>query len=419
MRPKTSNYAWAIVIGCIALYAVPVGVIGNNAGLFIHPVMTQFGWSQTETTLYMSIQPWVAAICTPFAGWVIKKYNPRWILTAASGVFCLASLACAFFTAAWQWDIYGVVYGITAAFYMYIATPTLINRWFKKNQGFLIGLCGALLSVFAAILSPIIQAWITAYGWQTARIIDGIIGSVLSIVLTGWLLRSSPEEFGLKPWGWTEELAAKEAAQSESKTELPGATLKQAAKNPALYMIMLVAGMLVISASFVQQLSNFAQTGVLGAAVGALAVTMAMIGGIVGKFLLGWFSDHFGASPAGVLCGALGFVGALVAFIAGANAIVFYVGVFVYGIGYSALSTIPPQLTSHAFGQRSFTQIYAWVTTALNVISGFSATIYALIHDLSGSYNGAFIMMMVFYALTLVLSIFIVPLGKRAWDKRH
>ncbi|WP_417754661.1 hypothetical protein [Slackia isoflavoniconvertens] len=73
---KGSNYAWAVAIACIAFYAVPLGFAANHAGLFITPVMNEFGWSRTDATLFMSIQPWVAALCTPLAGKLISKYNP-------------------------------------------------------------------------------------------------------------------------------------------------------------------------------------------------------------------------------------------------------------------------------------------------------------------------------------------------------
>lgn len=86
---KGSNYAWAVAIACIAFYAVPLGFAANHAGLFITPVMNEFGWSRTDATLFMSIQPWVAALCTPLAGKLISKYNPRWIMTASVLVFGL------------------------------------------------------------------------------------------------------------------------------------------------------------------------------------------------------------------------------------------------------------------------------------------------------------------------------------------
>ena len=47
---KGSNYAWAIAIACVAFYAIPLGVVANQAGLFASPVMEEFGWSRTDAT---------------------------------------------------------------------------------------------------------------------------------------------------------------------------------------------------------------------------------------------------------------------------------------------------------------------------------------------------------------------------------
>ena len=67
--------------------------------------------------------------------------------------------------------------------------------------------------------------------------------------------------------------------------ETAGLTRNQAMKNPALWLLILMAGMFVISASFVQQLASYASvTDGLGAAVGAMAVSVAMVTSMIGKF---------------------------------------------------------------------------------------------------------------------------------------
>lgn len=412
---KGSSYAWAIMVACIAFYAVPIGLVGNQAGLFVTPVMEQFGWTRTDATLYMSIQPWVAALFTPIAGKVLARVNPRWVLTLTAAGFGLSSLACAWFTAPWQWHLYGVIYGICAAFFMYIAVPTMVNRWFRKNNGLVIGICGAFISILAAVMSPIIQGWITTMGWQQARIIISVAATIISVVVTLALLRPSPEAMGVKPYGWD---ASQDGSSTQGDTVVhEGATAAQARKSPALYMLMVVAGFFVISASFVQQLSSYASTSELGAAVGAMAVSICMVGGIVGKFGLGWICDHFGSRAAGVAAGVLGALGVGVAFFAGGNVMMFYVGVALFGVGYSALSTVPPMLASEGFGQKDFTAIYAMVATALNVFSGCAALIYAQIFDITGSFAGAFWMIIVMYVVIVVFSLFIVPFAQRIWKK--
>ncbi|MCI9495007.1 MFS transporter [Adlercreutzia mucosicola] len=419
---KGSNYAWAVAIACVAFYAVPLGFAANHAGLFITPVMDQFGWSRTDATLFMSIQPWVAAICTPFAGKLISKYNPRWVLGTAVLVFALANLACAWFTEPWQWNVYGVLYGASAAFWMYIATPTMVNRWFSKSNGTVIGAIGVFVSLFGAIMSPIINGWIASMGWQTARIICSVIVIIAGAGVTYALLRESPEKMGVKPWGYDAAQADRAKSAEANVTEVKetaGLTRNQAMKNPALWLLILMAGMFVISASFVQQLASYASvTDGLGAAVGAMAVSVAMVTSMIGKFGLGWISDHFGAVASGIVAGVLGAGGALVCLLVGPNPTLFYVGVGMFGIGYSALNVVPPLTCQQAFGDKDYANIFSIVATGLNVFSGFAALIYAQIFDITGSFAGAFWMNIIFYVVICVLALVIVPMGRRAWANK-
>ncbi|MDR1184654.1 MAG: MFS transporter [Coriobacteriales bacterium] len=415
---KGSNYGWAIAITCIAFYAIPLGIAANHAGLFITPVMDQFGWTRTDATLFMSIQPWVAAICTPFAGKLISKYNPRWIMTAAVAVFALASLACAWFTAPWQWNIYGVLYGASAAFWMYIATPTFINRWFAKSNGTVIGVIGVSASLLGAFMSPVIQSWITAYGWSQARIIISVIVLVVGCGVTAALLRESPEKMGVLPWGYGTAAAA--AAKSATRAVIDvaadeGATAAQARRSPAFWMLVIMAGLFVVAAGMMQQFSSYASTGPLGAAVGALGVTVCMIGQICGKFSLGWLCDHTGARISGLVASAFGAIGIAIVLFSIDSAMMFYVGVFLFGIGFAALNIVPPMTARQAFGQKDYANIFAIVATGLNVFSGFSALIYAQIYDITGSFAGCFWLIIAFYAVTFIFSLLIVPIGRRSW----
>ena len=94
-RTKGAVWAWLVVIGCIGFYSIPTGIIGNTSGIFVAPVMDQFGWTQTDTTMYRTIQPLVAAVCAPIAGKLMEKHNPRWILATVSAAFGLAAgVAC-------------------------------------------------------------------------------------------------------------------------------------------------------------------------------------------------------------------------------------------------------------------------------------------------------------------------------------
>lgn len=418
---KGSNYAWAIAIACVAFYAVPLALVGNQAGLFATPVMEQFGWSRTEATLYMSIQPWVAAICTPIAGKLISQYNPRWIMTAAAALFGGASFACAFFTEAWMWNVYGVCYGISAAFWMYIAVPTFVNRWFAKSNGTVIGAIGMSASILGAIMSPVVQSWISAYGWQTARMMNSGICLVIAVVVTALLLRESPDKMGVKPWGY-DAAEADRAKNAEAKVtevkEAAGITRAQAMKSPALWLLVVMAGFFVVAAGMMQQFSSYASTNeALGAAVGAMGVTVCMIGQVVGKFGLGWLCDHTGAKVSGVVASVLGIAGIAIVLFSATSPMMFYVGSFLFGGGFAALNIVPPLTCQQAFGDKDYANIFSVVAAGLNVFSGFSALIYATIFDLTGSFAGCYYLIIGMYVITLILSLVIIPMGRRLWAK--
>lgn len=410
-----SVWAWVVVLGCIGFYSIPTGVIANTSGIFVAPVMDQFGWSQTDTTMYRTIQPLVSAVCAPFAGKLLEKYNPRWILAVVSAVFGLASLASAYATELWQWNLYGVVFGVTAAFFMYLAAPVLINVWFKKGAGVAVSITAATLSLLAAFASPIGQGLIDAYGWQTARAILSVVTTVASVVLTVAFVRKSPSVMNVLPFG--AESSSTNTLADTGSGEDEGATMEQARKSPALYTLIVVAGIFCMCAAFFQQIPAFCSHGELGAAAGAMAVSIIMVGGIVGKLLLGALNDKIGIRWTGLIATCGGAVGIALAWLAGSNVMVFYAGMAIFGFGYAGLTVIAPMLARVSFGSKNYSQIYSWVSTGIFIATAISFTVYGLIYDITGSYDLCFVVVIVLYAVAAVLIPFTIKRGNALWKK--
>jgi MFS family permease len=415
LAPKTglgANYAWLIVLACIGFYAIPVGVVGNTSGIFLTPVMKETGWDRTTASLYMTLQPWVAAVCTPFAAKIMAKYNPRWVLTITAAVYGLATIWTAYATQPWEWHAYGVIYGICCAFFMFFAVPTLINAWFRTHAGLALGIAGATLSLIAAIASPVGQAMITANGWRSARLVFGIIITVVPTILAALFVRRDPASMGVLPLG-----AAEVVESADAPAVVDGATLGQAKSSASFYLLILVAGFFVLCAAFFQQIPSFAATGPLGAAAGALAVSIVMIGSTIGKFLLGWMSDRLGSLITGVFAALCGAVGVTMAFLAGTNLTVFYIGMGAFGIGFAALTVVAPMLAREGFGTAHYSDIYQWVSTGIFVFSGAAALIYARIYDVTKSFDAAFVLVIVMYVLTAASIPFIVKNARKSWAK--
>lgn len=405
-------WPWLVLVGCIGCYSIPVGMIGNTAGLYVAPVMQEFGWDQTSTTMYRTIQPIVAALCTPLAGRMFAKYSPRIILTLTSLVFGLASVGTAFATQLWQWHLYGVAYGVTCAFFMYLAAPVLVNRWFHKSNGIALGLTAAALSILAAIVSPIAQSLIDVGGWRYSRLIICGVATVASLALTWLFVRDSPQKLGVLAFGEGEAKSAQAPVDAVAAGE--GATVTQALRSPGLYLVIGIAGIIVMTAAFFQQIPAYTAKSPLGAAAGAVAVSIVMIGGTIGKLVLGWLSDRIGIKPTAtgaMVCGALGM---LMAFLA-ADLWLFYGGMVIFGVGYAGLTVVVPLLVRNSFGSRSYAEIYSWVSTGIFVATSLSFLIYGRIVDLTGSFAWCFILVIGLYIVAAVLITPAVNLSRNSW----
>lgn len=410
---KSTLWACLVVVGCIGFYAIPTGIIGNTAGIFVAPVMDEFGWSQTDTTMYRTIQPLVSAVTCPIAGKLLARYNPRWILTIITVVFGLASVWSAYATTLIEWNIYGVIYGITAGFFMYLAAPVLINAWFKKANGTAIAVTAAALSLIGAFASPIGQSLINDYGWQTSRMILSVFVTVCGGLLCVLFVRKDPASMGLQPFGAGQALD--DAAYDPSQEE--GASAKDAIRNPGFYLLLLVAGIFVMCAAFFQQIPAICTRGALGADVGAMAVSIMMVGGVVWKLILGGLNDVVGVKYTGCIAAAGGAIGIAMAFMAGGNVMMFYIAMVIFGAGYAGLTVIAPVLAREAFGSREYAQIYSWVSTSIYIFTAICFVLYGAIYDVTGSYDLCFAVVVAMYVLAIVLIPLTLKLSQRCWKK--
>ena len=54
---KKIHYAWWILVACLGFYSVLIGICGNTAGIFLAPVMDEFGWTRAAASEYLGIWP--------------------------------------------------------------------------------------------------------------------------------------------------------------------------------------------------------------------------------------------------------------------------------------------------------------------------------------------------------------------------
>lgn len=409
MKKQGMHYAWWIMIASAAIYAASVGIIVSCAGLLYRAVAQDFGVGVSEISLYTSIMYLTVTILLPFAGKVLKKYDVRYILTAAGIINALAFGLMSTYTAAWNFYISGVVLGIGSTFLIYGTIPLLINNWFKAKAGTALGFAMAFMGIGGAIFAQITGFLIESIGWRSTYMVLGVCILLLILPFTLFIIRSKPEDMNKQAYGADEESDAKVEATPET-----GVMKNVAVKTVPFYLILTFTGLFGLASTVGFHVPNFVQSVGFSAAMAATGVTCVTLGQTGGKFLIGAVRDKFGVKLAlltGIGAGVIGVFALLFSNSFGIGML--YAGALLFGIGFSGSTLLPPMVISEVFGNRDYASIYTTIMSASTLGVAVGTTLFSYIFDTTGSYVIVFITVIVMFLIVISSSIYSL-----SWKKK-
>lgn len=404
---KKIHHGWFVFISLSLMFFSAVGMLGNTNGLYLTPVADEMGWSRTDASWYLTIYMLVMAFGQPFASRLIYKVNPKLLLGIAMTFVCVATGAAAQFHTITAWNISGIFIGLGQAVIMYLSVPIILGNWFNKKYATLLGIALAIGTVGSAIANPVAGALITEYGWRSARLIMSAAAWIIAMPGILFVIRFKPSDMGLKPYGYEEGQAVETAA-----APLTGVSAMNALKSPAMYLVILLAGVVVFYCSMNTQIPGYATSVGLATTVGAFAMTVLNFANMGGKVFLGWLTDRAGYKAATLTALISGIVGAVIILIGGGNLTIFYAGLIFFGLCFASLTVMLPLVVKGIFGPREFGKIYANVTMVQSVIAAFAALIYAKIFDITKSFVFAWQLNVATLVLGIILLLAAIKIGK-------
>lgn len=395
------HYAWWIFATCFFVNACVLGIVANTAGIYLQPVSSEFGWPLAKMNFYLTIVQIVMTLTLPIAGYVIPRINIKIAIGVPALLMGSTYAISSLFQSLTVWYIAGVILGVCYGFLMYIPIPLLINNWFKKHVGTVLGLVVAGASLIAAFTNPIGSMLIAEYGWRFARVVLGVTSLILSLPLIILFLRLKPSDIGLVPYG-AEKVT--ENTKNPAEKEI-GVGSRKAFRSLSFYMIFIFSGLLVMTASMLQQVPGYAVSAGIPATVGATGVSCIMIGGIIGKIVLGALTDRIGFVKTAILASCCGVGGIGLIMLAGNNIPLFLAGASIFGIAYASIVIIPPMAVRDTFGTKDYSQIYSWITVANGAFGALTPIGVGLIFDMTGSYRLAWLICLFSYGIVILLTL--------------
>lgn len=387
---KKIFYGYYMLVCCLVMLVVSTGIVNNCAGQFVTPVCEALGLPRSSMTLYLSFQNFALMVLVPFLGVIYKKIKPKVFAICGAAVMAFAFAMLSQCREAWHFWICGLFIG---AGVMTVSTTTvsiIMNNWFIKNKGLVIGIAMAGSGLGSMIFNPLGQHLIAEYGYQAAYI---ILACIMAIVFVPIMIayRFKPEDMGLKPLGYAEQGTGAEGEKSEVVRS--GYTYKEAIRSPKFYLLAFIILCLSGCAmgTFTHLQSYFTGTGLDGGfAAAIIGITSACL--MVGKVVWGRVRDWLGPRPTFIIaisCFVLSYV--VILFIP-MNANLCYVFAVLFGLSYATPTMFSPLLTIASFGEKEFSSIYGSVQLFFYLGPIICNPLSGAIFDTSGSYTSAWLL---------------------------
>ena len=378
------HYAWVILFSACVLNIASRADAGSF-GVFVEPLVEIFGWSRGDISVAYSLAFIVGLPAVVIMGWLGDRYGARPLMIGAAMLITAGTFLLGTITELWQFYVfYGFFVGSMGHAAYTVLLPVILTRWFNRHMGLAVGIYWAAMGVGPMIFAPVFRWLIDTRGWERAfTLIAIIVGSIL--ITFSLLIRSSPREKGLSPYG------------GEDSTSEPRSSAVSGAGTASLHRILserpvwLLIGIHhfgcvghsvilahIVSMAIVQGVSGMEAAAVLSLIAGGSAVS---------RFASAILADRFGGRI--LLTAALiGQCAPIFILFFAQEAWGFYLFALIFGLCYGGEMVGFPIINRQLFGAAApLGTIYSFEMVGAGTGMALGGWLGGFLFDLSGAYT--------------------------------
>ena len=378
-------YGWIMVTGVFFMVAISCGSF-YSFGVFFVPIMKEFAWSRSVLSGVLFVSGITFAAVVPLIGSLADRFGFKWVSIVTALLMGVGYILGARAESVWEMYLFiGLFQGIGAC--AAIPLPlSMIANWFVKRQGLALGIASAGIGTGAATVPLLVTFTETQFGWRTAMMFLGSLILVIYLPIALLVIKRPNADYVATHEG-------KPAVEFEMSpaNNVQGISLIQALKTKQFWSLFTIFGFCVMCVGLIiTHLVPFARDTGISPMGAASLLTIMGVCSILGRLNAGFLSDRVGAIR--VLFVGLFLQGVMILWLSQMSSqAMFYLFAALFGFAYGGNLVMVPRLTATIFGVKSIGAIFGGLSVADGIGFAFGPLLAGYLFDLSGTYDGAFI----------------------------
>jgi len=388
--------------------------------LFVTPLESEFGWTRAGVMMAFVAFNAGLAVTSPLVGRIVDRLQARLIIAAGAVVYGGSLWALSATTSLAYYSILWGLVGAGVSATSFVPLTAILFRWFRRRRGFAVGLMGVGIGAGGFVMAPFIGRWLLpTLGWRSSFGALGAIVVALLVPLSLAVIRCRPSDLGLAPDGLADQPVsgagkAVAAAAARAPGREGGVTLREAMRTRSFWLLATCFALFgfAMNAVFQNQIPHLQDIGFPLAAASS-AFSAVGVGSAIGKFAFGWICDWVRPRyvfVAGVIL-QLASVGLLSLVGADSSLGLVWSYALLYGLGIGCWPVMS-MVVSSTFGLAHYGSLFG----ALNMIymvGSMATPLVGHIRDVTGSYQGAFVIIAAMFVTIVPLVLLARPVASR------
>ena len=394
MNKQRNNTGWIVTFAALGINLI-LGIL-YSWSILKKAMVADWGWTNTEASLPYTVCIAVLAFVTIFGGRLQDKYGPRIIALIGGILFGAGLIGSAYAKNPTIMVLtFGVISGLGMGFGYAAATPCAIKWFDPRKKGLISGIVVSGIGLSAVYIAPLTNYLVKSSNIQNTFMFLGIL-SIIAMTVFSLILRNPPV-------GYVPVVANKKPVTHHTSDFRWQDMIKT---RPFIllwitYLMSATAGLMLIGhiASIALVQANWH--------AGFILVVVLAIFNATGRVSGGFLSDKVGRTNAMLIAFSLQAVNMFV--FAMFNSIpLLIMGTAVAGLAYGAIFSLFPAITADFFGIKNLGVNYGIIFTGWGVAGVIGPIIGGRVADLTGAYNGSYIVA----GIMLVIGVLLVKLIK-------